>query len=74
MDDFFKGRIEIFHNGKWGSVCDDDWDVNDAHVVCRQLGYTTDSNTRDLRVEVKATHSARFGHAVGKSLYSVHSC
>ncbi|XP_043946454.1 galectin-3-binding protein-like isoform X2 [Protopterus annectens] len=39
-----QGRVEIYFGDQWGTVCDDNWDKNDAFVVCLSLGYAGAKN------------------------------
>ncbi|KAM6392652.1 scavenger receptor cysteine-rich domain-containing protein SCART1-like [Pluvialis apricaria] len=53
------GRVEVKHNGEWGSVCnyDFDWDARWATVVCRNLG---------CGPVARASVYAPFGQATGR--------
>ncbi|KAG7266133.1 hypothetical protein CRUP_016381 [Coryphaenoides rupestris] len=52
-----EGRIEVFYKGEWGTICDDDFSLSNAQVLCRQLGFVSATGW---------THSAKYGKGQGK--------
>ena len=52
----WEGRVEVLHDGMWGTVCGHDWDILDARVVCRSLGF---------RGAINATYNATYGYGTG---------
>lgn len=53
----FEGRVEIQRAGEWGTICDDDFTLQAAHVLCRELGFTEATGW---------THSAKYGPGTGE--------
>uniref|UniRef100_A0A8C9PRR8 Galectin 3 binding protein n=1 Tax=Spermophilus dauricus TaxID=99837 RepID=A0A8C9PRR8_SPEDA len=60
-----EGRVEIFYGGQWGTVCDNLWDLTDASVVCRALGF--ENATEALR-------GAAFGPGTGPVMLDEVEC
>ena len=64
-----EGRLEILHNGEWGTICDDYWTDVEADVACRALGYPDGSVEGGGRFD-----RAHFGRGSGSILLDDVNC
>lgn len=62
---YYEGRVEVYKDGSWGTVCDHKWDITDGEVICRILGFNGGMRTFD---------GAHFGQGTGTIHYDGLQC
>ena len=81
----YGGRVDVFYRRRWGKICRIKWDINDAKVVCKQLGFRgalaefiTGMNTTDEDIPVVMSDIACTGQesvlALCNRLDGEHKC
>ena len=64
----WEGRVEVWYEGRWGTVCDDKWNFKETNVICRMLGYEGVS-TGEMQARLY-----KFGKGVGDIILDELNC
>ena len=52
-ESYIRGHVEIYHDGQWGTICDDSFDDRAAKVICRMAGYSQGKKIKFSRYQSK---------------------
>ena len=68
---YIQGHVEILHENVWGTICDDDFDNNDATVICKMAGYSVGEykNYLHIGLGVSSENECRVASAFSLSFY-----
>lgn len=61
----YEGIVEVYRYGEWGTICNDEWDLNDAEVVCREIGFGP---------AIDAKNEVFYGQSSTQACFSDFSC
>ncbi|CAD7686567.1 unnamed protein product [Nyctereutes procyonoides] len=68
------GRVEVYFEGMWCTVCDDFWDEKEAHVVCQQLGCGTAGSGPILLDDVQCSGTELYLGQGSHAGWFTHNC
>ncbi|CAL1525893.1 unnamed protein product [Lymnaea stagnalis] len=68
VSDWTSGQIQVYNNGRWGSVCDGGWNDQDAQVACHVLGFNR------TQAKAQTTHQKPSGGGLGMSSLDLVNC
>jgi deleted-in-malignant-brain-tumors protein 1 len=71
----YTGRLEVFADGQWGTVCNQSWSYQDTVVVCKLLGFASALQFYTAGITSPGTGPIKYSNVVcSGSEYSLSAC